>query len=61
MVRVSTAPQWLPNTRSSSGEIRTIAEVPEGQWAQLGSIRRLPEIAAAAQFGHLETIARRAS
>lgn len=35
-----------------------ISEVPEGQWAQTGAIRRLPEIAAAAQFGHLASIAR---
>jgi hypothetical protein len=38
-----------------------ISEVPEGQWAQLGAIWRLPEIAAAAQFGHLAAIARQAS
>jgi phenylpyruvate tautomerase PptA (4-oxalocrotonate tautomerase family) len=34
-----------------------IIEVPEGQWAQLGKIRRLPEIAAIAQFQHLAAIA----
>jgi phenylpyruvate tautomerase PptA (4-oxalocrotonate tautomerase family) len=30
-----------------------IQEVPEGQWAQNGSIRRLPEVAALAGFEHL--------
>lgn len=37
-----------------------IQEVPEGQWAQMGSIWRLPEIAAAAQFAHLAPIAQQA-
>ncbi|MEV0355015.1 hypothetical protein AB0H71_03035 [Nocardia sp. NPDC050697] len=30
-----------------------IHEVPEGQWAQNGAIRRLPEITARARFQHL--------
>ncbi len=30
-----------------------IHEVPEGQWAQNGAIRRLPEVAALAGFEHL--------
>ena len=33
-----------------------IQEVPEGQWAQNGSIRRLPEVAALAGFEHLASI-----
>ena len=33
-----------------------IHEVPEGQWAQNGSIRRLPEMAALAHFEHLTSI-----
>jgi len=36
-----------------------IEEVPEGQWAQTGEIRRLPEVAAIAQFEHLAPIARK--
>jgi phenylpyruvate tautomerase PptA (4-oxalocrotonate tautomerase family) len=34
-----------------------IHEVPEGQWAQNGHIRRLPEIAGIAGFEHLASIA----
>ena len=34
-----------------------IEEVPEGQWAQTGSIRRLPEVASIAGFEHLVSIA----
>ncbi|OYY70039.1 hypothetical protein [Sphingomonas sp. 28-63-12] len=34
-----------------------IDEVPEGQWAQNGTIRRLPEAAALAGFTHLADIA----
>jgi phenylpyruvate tautomerase PptA (4-oxalocrotonate tautomerase family) len=33
-----------------------IHEVPEGQWAQNGAIRRLPEIATTAGFEHLTSI-----
>lgn len=33
-----------------------IHEVPEGQWAQNGAIRRLPEIASIAGFEHLTSI-----
>jgi phenylpyruvate tautomerase PptA (4-oxalocrotonate tautomerase family) len=33
-----------------------IQEVPEGQWAQNGSIRRLPEMASLARFEHLTAI-----
>jgi phenylpyruvate tautomerase PptA (4-oxalocrotonate tautomerase family) len=33
-----------------------IHEVPEGQWAQNGSIRRLPEIVSLARFEHLSAI-----
>jgi phenylpyruvate tautomerase PptA (4-oxalocrotonate tautomerase family) len=33
-----------------------IHEVPEGQWAQNGAIRRLPEIATLAAFEHLSSI-----
>ena len=33
-----------------------IHEVPEGQWAQNGSIRRLPEIVSLAGFEHLSEI-----
>jgi phenylpyruvate tautomerase PptA (4-oxalocrotonate tautomerase family) len=36
-----------------------IEEVPEGQWAQSGQIRRLPEVAAIAQLQHLASIAER--
>jgi phenylpyruvate tautomerase PptA (4-oxalocrotonate tautomerase family) len=35
-----------------------IQEVPEGQWAQNGTICRLPEIAAIAQFRHLGEVAK---
>ena len=34
-----------------------IQEVPEGQWAQTGAIRRLPEVATLAGFEHLTTMA----
>lgn len=34
-----------------------IHEVPEGQWAQNGAIRRLPEVAAIAGFEHLSAVA----
>ncbi|MQY27269.1 tautomerase family protein [Nocardia aurantia] len=34
-----------------------IHEVSEGQWAQNGAIRRLPEVAAIAAFEHLVTVA----
>ncbi|OBG98918.1 hypothetical protein [Mycobacterium sp. E3247] len=34
-----------------------IHEVPEGQWAQNGAIRRLPDIAPLAGFEHLTTVA----
>lgn len=34
-----------------------IHEIPEGQWAQNGAIRRLPEIAPLAGFEHLTSIA----
>jgi phenylpyruvate tautomerase PptA (4-oxalocrotonate tautomerase family) len=37
-----------------------IEEIPEGQWAQTVKIRRLPEVAAIAQFEHLAPIAERA-
>ncbi|MFC8045274.1 4-oxalocrotonate tautomerase family protein [Nocardia sp. NPDC057353] len=33
-----------------------IHEVPEGQWAQNGAIRRLPEITARARFEHLTAL-----
>jgi phenylpyruvate tautomerase PptA (4-oxalocrotonate tautomerase family) len=33
-----------------------IHEVPEGQWAQNGAIRRLPEIVATAKFDHLASV-----
>jgi phenylpyruvate tautomerase PptA (4-oxalocrotonate tautomerase family) len=33
-----------------------IHEVPEGQWAQNGSIRRLPEMVSLARFEHLTSI-----
>jgi hypothetical protein len=33
-----------------------IQEVPEGQWAQNGAIRRLPEIVTIAGFEHLTSI-----
>ncbi|MFT3899054.1 MAG: hypothetical protein QM728_02255 [Gordonia sp. (in: high G+C Gram-positive bacteria)] len=33
-----------------------VTEVPEGQWAQNGAIRRLPEMARTGGFGHLELI-----
>ena len=33
-----------------------IHEVPEGQWAQNGAIRRLPEMATLARFDHLSSI-----
>ena len=33
-----------------------IHEVPEGQWAQNGSIRRLPEMVSLAHFEHLASI-----
>ena len=36
-----------------------IHEVPEGQWAQNGAIRRLPDIAPLAGFEHLTSIAPR--
>jgi phenylpyruvate tautomerase PptA (4-oxalocrotonate tautomerase family) len=36
-----------------------IHEVPEGQWAQNGAIRRLPEVSALAGFEHLAAIASR--
>jgi phenylpyruvate tautomerase PptA (4-oxalocrotonate tautomerase family) len=36
-----------------------IHEVPEGQWAQNGTIRRLPEVASLAGFEHLAPIASR--
>jgi len=36
-----------------------IHEVPEGQWAQNGTIRRLPEVASMAGFEHLAPIASR--
>ncbi|WP_156687551.1 tautomerase family protein [Mycobacterium sp. Marseille-P9652] len=36
-----------------------IHEVPEGQWAQNGTIRRLPEVASIAGFEHLTPIAAR--
>jgi phenylpyruvate tautomerase PptA (4-oxalocrotonate tautomerase family) len=36
-----------------------IHEVPEGQWAQNGAIRRLPEVASLAGFEHLVPIAAR--
>lgn len=34
-----------------------IQEVPEGQWAQTGAIRRLPEVATLAGFEHLTMMA----
>ncbi|MBI3226083.1 MAG: hypothetical protein HYZ39_13610 [Mycolicibacterium cosmeticum] len=34
-----------------------IEEVPEGQWAQNGAIRRLPEVASIAGFEHLAAVA----
>jgi phenylpyruvate tautomerase PptA (4-oxalocrotonate tautomerase family) len=34
-----------------------IQEVPEGQWAQTGAIRRLPEVSTVAGFEHLTAIA----
>ena len=34
-----------------------IHEVPEGQWAQDGAIRRLPEVSTLAGFEHLMAIA----
>ncbi|OBH61160.1 hypothetical protein A5686_02130 [Mycobacterium sp. E2479] len=36
-----------------------IHEVPEGQWAQNGAIRRLPQVASMAGFEHLVPIASR--
>jgi phenylpyruvate tautomerase PptA (4-oxalocrotonate tautomerase family) len=33
-----------------------IDEVPEGQWGQSGRILRLPEMAAIARFGHLQSL-----
>lgn len=33
-----------------------IHEVPEGQWAQNGSVRRLPEMVSLARFEHLTSI-----
>ena len=33
-----------------------VHEVPEGQWAQNGSIRRLPEMVSLAHFEHLASI-----
>ncbi|WP_157901010.1 tautomerase family protein [Mycobacterium terramassiliense] len=34
-----------------------IHEVPEGQWAQIGAIRRLPDIVPLAGFEHLTSVA----
>jgi phenylpyruvate tautomerase PptA (4-oxalocrotonate tautomerase family) len=34
-------------------------EIPEGDWGREGAIRRLPEMARAAGFAHLQTIAAR--
>ncbi|MBX9944062.1 MAG: hypothetical protein K2Y40_08280 [Reyranella sp.] len=36
-----------------------VEEIAEGQWAQTGKIRRLPEVAAIAAFEHLSPIAAR--
>ena len=40
-------------------DIAVVEEIPEGSWAQTGQIRRLPEVAAIAQFEHLAPIAQK--
>jgi hypothetical protein len=41
---------------AGAADIAVVEEIPEGSWAQTGQIRRLPEVAAIAQFEHLAPI-----